>query len=98
MVQDESKGTIKKTVVMHPIMDSYVRKIWSILIEQGHDATYSMALNCMLLIVIMEASREGGFSESTREIMKDFVSDKKTIDKLNLQEQLGQLKEHFRLD
>ena len=97
MVQDESKGTIKKTVVVHPIMDSYVRKTWSILIEQGHDATYSMALNYMLLIAIMEASREGDLSERTIETIQDFVSDQKTIDRLNLQEHLGQLREHFGL-
>ena len=97
MAQDESKGTIKKTVVVHPIMDSYVRKTWSILIEQGHDATYSMALNYMLLIAIMEASREGGLSERTKETIQDFVNDQKTIDRLNLQEYLGQLREHFGL-
>ena len=97
MSQDESKGTIKKTVVIHPIMDSYIRKTWAILIENGYDATYSMALNYMLLIAIMEASGERGLSEKTIETIQDFVNDQKTIDRLNLQEPLGQLREHFGL-
>jgi hypothetical protein len=98
MVQEESKGTIKKTVVVHPIMDSYIRKTWSILIEEGYDATYSMALNYMLLIAIMEASRKGGLSERTREIIQGFVSDQKTIDQLNLQEHLSNLKKSWGLE
>lgn len=97
MIKDESKGTIKKTVVIHPIMDGYIRKTWSILIEQGHDATYSMALNYMLLITIMEATGEGGLSERTVETLQDFLYDRKTIDSLNLQEHLSQLRQHFRL-
>ncbi len=95
MAKEESKGTIKKTVVVHPIMDGYIRKTWAILIEQGHDATYSMALNFMLLIAIMEASREGGLSEKTMETIRGFVTDQKTIKRLNLQEHLGQLREQL---
>jgi hypothetical protein len=97
MIQDESKRTVRKTVVIDPLMDSYIRKTWSILIEQGHDATYSMALNYILLIAIMAASREGSLSEGTIETLQDFVSDRNTIDRLNLQEYLGQVREHFGL-
>jgi len=49
---------IKKTVVIHPLMDSYVRKTWAILIENGKDASYSTALNFMLLATIFEAKTQ----------------------------------------
>ncbi len=97
MAQGEGRGTIKKTVVIHPIMDGYIRKTWSILIEQEHEATYSMALNYMLLIAIMETADERGLSARTIETIQDFVNDRKAIDRLNLQEHLGQLREHFGL-
>ena len=97
MIQGENKGTVKKTVVIHPITDSYIRKTWAILIEQGHDATYSMALNFLLLIAIMEASGERGLSERTLETAQKFANDQKTINELNLQEHLGQIREHFGL-
>lgn len=51
-------ATIKKTVVIHPIMDSYIRKTWAILIENGKDASYSTALNFMILATIFEAENQ----------------------------------------
>lgn len=30
----------KKTVILHPIMDDYIRKTWAMLIENDYDATY----------------------------------------------------------
>jgi len=56
---------VKRTVVLHPIMDKYVRRTWASLIEHGFDATYSMALNCIVLGAIMEAIGERGWSEET---------------------------------
>jgi len=97
MLDKAKSKVVKKTVAIHPIMDGYIRKTWSILIEQGHDATYSMALNYMLLIAIMEASEERGLMERTIETIQGFINDQKTIDRLNLQEHLGQLREHFGL-
>ena len=59
MIENKVK-MIKKTVVLHPIMDSYIRKKWAILIENGHGANYSTALDRMLLAAIMEVTKEGG--------------------------------------
>jgi hypothetical protein len=47
---------IRKTIAIHPIMDSYIRKTWALLIEEGYDEGYSTALNFMLLATIMEAN------------------------------------------
>lgn len=91
-------GTIKKTVVIHPIMDSYVRKTWAILIENGKDASYSTALNFMLLATMLEAQKSKGLSEKTRELIWNFIHDRKTIDELNLQDSLVTLEEKVKPD
>jgi len=82
-------GVIKKTVVIHPIMDSYIRKTWAIMIEKGRDASYSSALNLMLLIAIFEAMR--GIDENTRKLIWDFLEDKETINDLNREDFLDKL-------
>jgi hypothetical protein len=82
---------IKKTIVIHPLMDSYIRKTWSILIESGKDASYSTALNFMLLATIMEAQKEKGLGEKAREVIWDFMDDEKTINELNLKDSLSTL-------
>lgn len=84
---------IKKTVVLHEIMDRYVRKTWAILIDSDYDATYSTALNFMLLVAIMEGAKEGGLSEKTKETLWAFAEDQATIKRLNLQDHLARLRE-----
>lgn len=79
-------------------MDTYIRKTWAFLIENGVDATYSTALNFMLLAMIFEATKEGGLSEKTRKVIWAFVEDKKTINELNLKDYLTRLKEEFEKD
>jgi len=79
-------GVIKKTVVIHPIMDSYIRKTWAMLIENGKDASYSSALNFMLLATIFETQRPEGLDERTRKLIWNFADDQKTIDELNLED------------
>jgi hypothetical protein len=79
---------VKKTVVLHPIMDAYVRKTWAILIEDGLDATYSSAVNFMLLAAIKEAEKENGLSQDVRDLVWEFASDPETMDRLNLEDQL----------
>jgi len=91
-------ATIKKTVVIHPIMDSYIRKTWAILIESGKDASYSSALNFMLLATILEAQKPEGLSEEIRELIWNFVDDQKTIDELNLQDLLITLEKKVKSD
>ena len=86
-------GVIKKTVVIHPMIDIFIRKTWAMLIENGYDATYSTALNFMLLGAIMEATKEGGWSKETRDIVWNFIKDEKTIEELNLTDQLSNIAE-----
>jgi len=95
MGQKGEKTIIKKTVVIHPIMDDYIRKTWAMLIEEGYDATYSSALNMMLLMAIMETTKEGGLSDETRDTIWKFAEDQATIGKLNLQEHLAKLREYY---
>ena len=65
------------------------------LIEEGYDATYSTALNFMLLGAIAEALKEGGWSEKTREIVWNFMEDKDTIRELNLEDQLANIPDNI---
>ena len=97
-MEDATVKTIKKTVVVHPIMDQYVRKTWAILIEEGYDASYSMALNFMLLTAIQEGIKEGGLAEETTDVLGGFLGDQATISQLNLQDNLSQLKEIWGLN
>ena len=71
-MQDVSSSSVKKTVVLHPMMDKYVRKTWAILIENDYDATYSMALNFMILVAIQEGIKDGSLSEETRDVVWEF--------------------------
>ena len=84
---------VKKTVAIHPLMDKYVRQTWSMLIEEGHDATYSTALNFMLLAAIGEAIKNKGWSKTTRRNVWSFVEDEATIRALNLEDHLAQLRQ-----
>lgn len=89
---------IKRTVVIHPIMDSYIRETWSLLVGAGYDATYSSALNMMLLMAIMEAIEKNGLSAKTRKTIWDFAADQATISTLNLQDHIAQLAEQYQME
>ena len=80
-----SQGIIKKTVALHPIWDHYVRQTWAFLIQGGYNATYSTALNYMLLTGFFLVVNRG-IDEKTREMMRGFLEDKKTLEKLNLED------------
>jgi len=84
---------VKKTVAIHPIIDSYIRKTWALLVESGYDATYSTALNFMLLGAIFEALKNGGWSEETRRLVWSFMEDEETVKELNLEDQLANIAE-----
>lgn len=84
---------VKKTVAIHPLMDKYVRQTWSILIEDGYDATYSTALNFMLLAAIGEATSGKGWSKTTRQNVWSFVEDEATMRALSLEDHLASLKQ-----
>ncbi len=83
-------GVIKKTVILHDAIERFVRQTQAILIqvEPPIEATYSTALNFMLLAAIHEAARPGGLSAETRGILWDFARDAATVDELNLHERM----------
>lgn len=76
---------VKKTVAINPIMDNYVRKMWSILIEDGYDASYSTALNYMLLCQILTVA-EKGIPKKVRDDLNSFLDDESSIDELNIED------------
>lgn len=84
---------VKKTVVIEPTMDECIRKTWSVLIELGYDATYSMALNAMLVMAVTEGTKEGGSSQEAVDMMKSFINDREVVRRLNAQEYLTQVRE-----
>ncbi len=84
---------IKKTVVIHPLMDSYVRKTWSLMVDAGYDGTYSSALNIMLLMSILEATKKDGLAQQTRDEIWKFATDQATIKRLNLEERLDNIRQ-----
>jgi hypothetical protein len=71
-----------KVVVLHPIISDYVKRTQKVLKENGSDASFSVAINAMLLMAIMESKRPEGLSKETLEAVKDFVDDDITIREL----------------
>ena len=92
---EKERGRIRKTVVLHPLMNDYVQRTWSLLIESGHEVTYSVALNFMLLTAIREAIKEDGLSEETRVAIWNFIEDRETVKRRTLDEQLHRLREGY---
>ena len=75
---------VKKTVAFHPTLDRYIRKLWSMLIEEGYDASYSSALNYMILEHILSVL-EDGINPKVAKNTHLFL-DEKIVDKLNLED------------
>ena len=89
----ENGKVVKKTVALNPIIDSYVRKTWAMLIDEGYDATYSTALNFMLLLSIVQASGSDGLSQETRDVIWAFAKNKELVNALNLEGNIPRLHE-----
>lgn len=87
-----SKGIVKKSVALHPLWDYYIRKTWAMLVDTGYDASYSTALNYMLLTGFFLVVNQG-IDEETRKLMRNFLEDEKTIRQLNHQDLLLRFKE-----
>ncbi len=49
---------VKKTVALHPLVDRAVRKLWARLIEAGLDASYSTALNLLVMLSLCSENLE----------------------------------------
>jgi len=85
---------VKKTVAINPIFDKYVRITWAKLIEGGHDASYSTALNMMLLGHILQYTEDD--EEKRIEYQRVFLKDEKFIQELNLEDYSIKVDELFR--
>jgi predicted ABC-class ATPase len=69
-------AVIKKTVALHPIMDGYVRKLHAILVDKGWNATYSTALNYMVLYQVFDTI----YAKKKRdELLRAFLQDTRTV-------------------
>ena len=80
-----ARGSVRKTVALHPIWDQYVRVTQATLLKQGMDTSYSLALNYMLLIQVFSAINQG-IDDETRELMSSFLEDQDVINNLNLED------------
>jgi hypothetical protein len=87
-------SVVKKSVAIHPIIDKGIRRVWSLLIDMGYDASYSTAINFILLGAFFEATKEEGFSNETLNHMQDFLKNKK-IDEINIADQLMNISQYF---
>jgi len=74
---------VKKTVALHPIMDSYVRKLQAILIDKGWNATYSTALNYFILYHVFDTV----YGKKRREeLLQAFLEDTRTLGEIAKQD------------
>jgi hypothetical protein len=79
---------VKKTVALHPIMDSAVRRLWAVLIEKGYDATYSTCLNALILGGWLGPTymKKGGEEwDKFFATFNDFLQDEETVKEIDLE-------------
>jgi len=86
---------VKKTVSIHPIMDSYVRKLQAILVDKGYNATYSTALNYMLLYNIFDVQHRK-MHPKVIELLQSFLNDRKTIKQIQREDRMIEYLEQSR--
>ena len=86
---------VKKTVALHRIMDSYVRKLQAILLEKGYRATYSTALNYMLLYNIFDVQCRK-IHPKVREFLESFLNDRTTIKQIQREDRMTEYLEQSR--
>ena len=74
-------------------MDGYVRKLHAILVDKGFNATYSTALNFMVLYQVFDTI----YPEKKRKrLMQAFLDDAKTLDEIAKHDLLLQYVEEMR--
>jgi hypothetical protein len=86
---------VKKTVALHPVMDRYVRKLQAILIEKGYNASYSTALNYMVLYQVFNVAY-GKNHRKVAELLASFLDDPKTINEIVREDLLAEYLEEIR--
>jgi hypothetical protein len=84
---------VKKTVALHPIMDGYVRKLHAILVDKGLNATYSTALNYMVLYQVFDTL----YGKKRRdELLQGFLEDTQTLSEIAKQDIISEYVEEMR--
>jgi hypothetical protein len=88
---------IKKSIVLHPAIERCVREAQAALIrsEPAVDASYSAAVNFLLLAAVLEVAKDGGFSPEVVEDLRGFLRDRKVLEELNLHDRLSLIREAF---
>ncbi len=87
---------VRRTVVLDSKLDACVREAWAELLGRGYEATYSMALNFMLVGHYAQATRPEGLVEEARGMMWNFAADRITTRHLNIQDHLARVAELMR--
>jgi hypothetical protein len=76
-------------------MDSYVRRLQAILVEKGYHATYSTALNYMLLYNIFDVQHRK-IHRKVAEFLQSFLNDRKTIKQIQREDRMAEYLEQNR--
>ncbi len=87
-----SAKIVKKSISLHPLMDYFVRKTWAILIDKGYNASYSTALNYMLLTALNSVINQG-IDEKTSRALISFLKDQRSIKNLDFNDIVIKYKE-----
>jgi hypothetical protein len=83
---------VKKTIALHPIMDGYVRKLQSILIDKGWNATYSTALNYFVLYHVFDTV----YGKKRRnELLRAFLEDTRTLGEIAREDVIAEYSEQL---
>jgi hypothetical protein len=90
---EDSSMTVKRIVVLHEDLDRCVLRAWALLLQSGVEATYSAAINFMLVGHVTQAVEE--LTPAAQEAMWRFARDTLVVRHLNQQDRLGHLREDF---
>jgi len=81
-----ARGIVRKTVALHPVWDQYVRITQALILkENGLDASYSLALNYMLLSQVFSVINQG-IDEKTAKFMVLFLEDQTVVEDMNYED------------
>lgn len=85
---------VKRTVVLDALVDEYVRETWSLLAKNPdvYDATYSLAINFMLIGALLEAHKRKGWAKATRDDVWSFATDRTMAEELKAREAIEAVK------
>jgi len=91
---------VRKTIAVPDVLDHEIRKLWAILIEKGYDATYSTAINTLVVAGLIAPQLLSPGSKQWKhffDIINDFLSDVNTIEAINKEEARVRYGENIRV-